>query len=96
MYVGDYPLPDETVVINQQGLDSLQDVNWTNEFFWGERYVIVSKRLFDLIAEAVPRIKRSSIPVFHSEEVLEYVPWAIPVPGQKRRGSGFRKPFEKK
>lgn len=49
VYAGDYPMPDETVIINRQGMDALCDVNWTSEFFWGERYVIVSKSFLILL-----------------------------------------------
>lgn len=73
--VGDYPLKNDVITINSEGLSKLEPVNLTNEYFFSARYVIVNKWLFNLIAEAVPRVKRSSMPIFQSDELWDYIDW---------------------
>lgn len=67
-----YPLKEDRIFIKEEALASLNSVNWTNEFFDGNRYVIVNKELFDLIVKYVPKAKYTSIPIFCDNRKIDY------------------------
>lgn len=92
-----YPLHDDRVLINADGVKALKEVNWTNEFFFGNRYVIVNKDLFNFLIKQIPRIKKSCIPVFYDESTFRYTGWAIPRKREeliRTSSKGLRMPFK--
>lgn len=95
-----YPLPDDHLYINRQGMEHLHRVNWTSDFFEGNRYVVVDRKLFHLITKFTPRAKTTSIPVFLKEADFDFGSWReslhIKHLKEKKRPTGLRMPFEKK
>lgn len=59
---GDYPNRD-IFYINPEAIELLEDFNITSDYFDGVRLTVVNKKVFKLISNAIPEIKKRSIPV---------------------------------
>lgn len=63
---GEYPASDRWE-ISREVLKNLEAVNITADYFTSCQYIVINRQLFELLQQKIPRLGRTSVPVFAAD-----------------------------